>query len=224
MIEKENFGQMLVDLRKKKNMTQKELAEKLCITPAAVSKWEHGQHYPDITLIPKIAEILDVSCDTLLYSKKPLTDLVDVPNPLRNTKDTCQSDNLPSKPAFNNICNFSIVIVAGLILVFTIIGIVVAYTQYKQASSFPFQIVSQRSTEDFLSQKTYEISVLLLEEPSTEEYNQYYTKLRDDYENGVFGDMSFNTMKILFYSVESEAYKFEESEADLVSYLYFEIK
>lgn len=61
-----NIGETLKRLRREKNMTQEQLAEYLNISTQAVSKWETGLSYPDITLIPVLANILDTSADTLL--------------------------------------------------------------------------------------------------------------------------------------------------------------
>jgi tellurite methyltransferase len=52
--------------RKDLGMTQEALAEKLGITFQAVSKWETGQSIPDTMLLPKLAQILNVSIDKLL--------------------------------------------------------------------------------------------------------------------------------------------------------------
>ena len=56
----------LKELRKKKNNTQEDLADFLIISIAAVSKWERGESYPDIELLPRIAAYYDVSVDDLL--------------------------------------------------------------------------------------------------------------------------------------------------------------
>lgn len=52
--------------RKKLGLTQKELAKQLGVTNQSVSKWETAQCYPDVTLLPRLAEIYGISIDVLL--------------------------------------------------------------------------------------------------------------------------------------------------------------
>ena len=59
-------GSTIKALREKKKLTQSELAEKLCVSDKAVSKWETGKGFPDITLLEAIAKIFDVSVPELL--------------------------------------------------------------------------------------------------------------------------------------------------------------
>lgn len=59
-------GTIIKKLREKKNMTQAELAEILGVSDKAVSKWETGKGYPDITLIEPIAEAMGISSIELL--------------------------------------------------------------------------------------------------------------------------------------------------------------
>ncbi|MCL2051561.1 MAG: helix-turn-helix domain-containing protein [Lachnospiraceae bacterium] len=59
-------GALISRLRKAKNMTQKELAEKLAVTDKAVSKWERGLGYPDISILPLLASILGVTVEEIL--------------------------------------------------------------------------------------------------------------------------------------------------------------
>ena len=68
-MKKETFGNMVAALRKEKGMTQLELAEKMGVTDKAVSKWERDFSFPDVSSIPKLAEILDVSVDELMQIK-----------------------------------------------------------------------------------------------------------------------------------------------------------
>ena len=68
MNENENrtFADVIVELRKEKGFTQQDLANKLHITDKAVSKWERGLSYPDITSISTLANILDVDSSYLI--------------------------------------------------------------------------------------------------------------------------------------------------------------
>lgn len=59
-------GMVIKELREKNNMTQAELAEKLCISDKAVSKWETGKGYPDISLLESIAKVFKVSVTELM--------------------------------------------------------------------------------------------------------------------------------------------------------------
>ena len=59
-------GAVIKKLREKKNMTQEELAGKLFVSSKAVSKWETGQGFPDISLIESLAKALDISVIELL--------------------------------------------------------------------------------------------------------------------------------------------------------------
>ena len=64
------LGTRIAALRREKEWKQDELAEKLGVSPQAVSKWENDQTCPDISLLPLLAKILGVSVDELLTGKK----------------------------------------------------------------------------------------------------------------------------------------------------------
>ena len=63
------LGMMIASLRKEKGMTQLELAEKMGVTDKAVSKWERDLSCPDVSTIPKLAELFGVSVDELMQVK-----------------------------------------------------------------------------------------------------------------------------------------------------------
>lgn len=69
-IDREKFGDFIARKRKEKNLTQKDLADKLFISPQAVSKWERGQSYPDITLLIPLSDILEVKLKDLLQGEE----------------------------------------------------------------------------------------------------------------------------------------------------------
>ncbi len=61
-----SIGQTIKELRKKKGITQEQLAELILVTPQAISKWERDVGYPDITQIVPLADAFGVSTDILL--------------------------------------------------------------------------------------------------------------------------------------------------------------
>lgn len=64
-----SLGKVIAELRKENNMTQMDLAEKMCVTDKAVSKWERDISCPDIKTINKLAEIFNVDINILLNTK-----------------------------------------------------------------------------------------------------------------------------------------------------------
>lgn len=68
------LGAKIAQLRKDKGMTQLELAEKMGVTDKAVSKWERDLSCPDISSIPTLAEVLEVSVDELMQIKKEVAE------------------------------------------------------------------------------------------------------------------------------------------------------
>ena len=67
---KKTLGTMIAELRKQNGMTQLELAEKMGVTDKAVSKWERDLSCPDINSLPNLAQILGVSVEELMQTKK----------------------------------------------------------------------------------------------------------------------------------------------------------
>ena len=65
------LGTQIALLRKQNNITQEALAQQLGVTNQAVSKWESDQCCPDVTLLPKIADIFHISIDTLFGRPAP---------------------------------------------------------------------------------------------------------------------------------------------------------
>lgn len=66
------IGKRIAILRREKELKQDELAEMLNVSPQAISKWENNQTCPDISLLPRLAEIFGVTVDELLTGKKEM--------------------------------------------------------------------------------------------------------------------------------------------------------
>lgn len=74
----ETIGNRIAKYRKLKNLTQETLAEQLGVSAQAVSKWENDLSCPDISLLPKLCEILGITTDELLTGKSEEVRLVPV--------------------------------------------------------------------------------------------------------------------------------------------------
>ena len=59
-------GKRIQSLRRQKQWTQKDLADKLCVTDKSVSKWERGLNYPDMAILEPLAKTLDTTVVDLL--------------------------------------------------------------------------------------------------------------------------------------------------------------
>lgn len=68
-----NIGKKIIDKRKEKGITQEDLAVYVGVSKASVSKWETGQSYPDITMLPVLATFFDITVDELLGYSPQLT-------------------------------------------------------------------------------------------------------------------------------------------------------
>ena len=83
------FGEKLKDARKNAGLSQEQLAEKLCVSRAAVAKWETDKGLPDIMNLKAISKLLDVSIDALLDDGQTATLMV--------TKETIDLQSLELK-------------------------------------------------------------------------------------------------------------------------------
>jgi len=68
---KENMGRFIAESRRARGMTQKDLAAALNVTDKAVSKWERGLSYPDVTLLEPLAEALGMGVEELMTCRRP---------------------------------------------------------------------------------------------------------------------------------------------------------
>ena len=66
----ERTGKLIRVVRTELNITQKELAEKIHVSNAAVSKWENGHGFPDISSLESLADVLKISIIELIQEKE----------------------------------------------------------------------------------------------------------------------------------------------------------
>lgn len=95
-MERKTIGGFLAALRKANGMTQKDLAQKLNVSDKTISRWERDDGTPDLSLIPVIAEIFQVTCDELLRGerKSPEQRVDQLPSPELSEKGEKQRQRL----------------------------------------------------------------------------------------------------------------------------------
>lgn len=88
-MEKDKLGTYVASLRKSQGMTQKDLAELLGVTDKAVSKWERGLSFPDISMLEPLSEVLGVSILELLKGESiPVEEPITKEEAIELTKNT----------------------------------------------------------------------------------------------------------------------------------------
>ena len=112
-------GTIISDARKNMNMTQKELADKLYVSDKAVSKWERGLCFPDISVLIPLTEILNISLYDLLRGERMKKS--EVEETIKNTISYSNSELKRNKKKYtiiSSIIILGVVILSVLSLVF----------------------------------------------------------------------------------------------------------
>lgn len=82
-MDQEKIGRFIANLRKEQNLTQQDLADKLQVTDKAISKWENGRGFPDVSFLEELSRIFQVTVIELLkgernYKKKEINNAIKV--------------------------------------------------------------------------------------------------------------------------------------------------
>jgi len=94
-MDNKKFADLVIERRKKLNLTQKELALKLNVTDKAISKWERGKSLPDISLLSKLAEVLEISLLELMNEDNAFVEELKQKN--ENTSNSLSDLNIETK-------------------------------------------------------------------------------------------------------------------------------
>jgi transcriptional regulator with XRE-family HTH domain len=133
------IGSFIAECRKEKQITQQQLADKLKITNKAVSKWETGNGFPDISLLPELAEILNVSVDEILKAQKNEITIPKVDGPdlerITNTEKAMSqnTDAVLSYLVHKSIDKFKLMSILSILL--SIVGIVIQYFIWRETNN-----------------------------------------------------------------------------------------
>ena len=213
-MQKEAFGKLLIILRTKNGLSQKELAERLSVSTSAVSKWENGKNLPDMMMLSSIADILQVSCDELHNPEKTLEKLDNPEFQKRNveegdkentdnTGENEESEPEPQKKNYGRIVRMSfligiLAIVAGMFLI------------YMAGHRKPaFQQIGTRYIDDPLWGRVYEIAYVVDGEMTNDSINVHLDEVRATLNQEV---IDTNIVKTTYYDNKEDATAWKETD------------
>ena len=109
-------GTFIAHLRKEKNMTQEQLAEKMGVSINAVSKWERGLSFPDVSLYKKLCQELGISIEELINGEKDNSE---------EAKDRAIINTIKEKETSKRKLHFVMIISIIIVIILVIISIVI---------------------------------------------------------------------------------------------------
>jgi len=209
-MQKEAFGKLLVILRKKNGLSQKELAERLSVSTSAVSKWENGKNLPDMMMLSRIADILQVSCDELHNPEKTLERLA---NPEPQKGETEETDGEPPKKKNSLIVKTAVlvgilVIVGGLLLGYMI--------KHREPT---YQQIGTRYIDDPDWGNVSEISYVVKGEVTAERLNEHLREVRETVDREELGT---NVVKTVYYRNKEDALAWKDT--DMGGYTFLNVE
>jgi transcriptional regulator with XRE-family HTH domain len=139
MMEKKSIGSFMAALRKAHGMTQQEVADRLNVSNKTISKWERDDSHPEITLIPVIAEIFNVTADEILRGERISHEKAEENSDVTsNVRANIQTDKQLKRLLNKSITGFKNITYIALAL--TLIGVIclltVSYAFYRPVLAF----------------------------------------------------------------------------------------
>ena len=219
-MQREAFGKLLIILRKKNGLSQKELAERLSVSTSAVSKWENGKNLPDMMMLSRIADILQVSCDELHNPEKTLEKLDNPEFQKRNveegdkentdnTGENKESEPEPQKKNYGRIVRMSFLI--GILAIATGMFLIYMAGHRKPA----FQQIGTRYIDDLLWGRVYEIAYVVDGEMTNDSINVHLDEVRATLNQEV---IDTNIVKTTYYDNKEDATAWKETDVLSISF------
>ena len=198
----EKIGKFIAELRKEKNLTQEELANKLGITKNAVSKWERGLSLMDASLFKPVCNILDISIVELLNGEKIAKEDINTKtaDALRNTID--YSNNQIKKNRIKNIVHTVLIIIILCIVIFF---------GYKLILLNKYTLKKPNNVDEILKglNNQKEIKIYKRTIPDAEYLELKYFKIKNDFEDYKRTEYDPNSsIKYYIYEKEEEGKKY----------------
>lgn len=196
----EKIGKFIQEIRKSKNITQRELAEKLGVTDKTVSRWENGHYLPDLSLWKELCEILDISMLELMNGETKLDKNISKEEMEDSIFNTIKITN---KKVKNMKKKTIIILCISLLLIVGTIGISIYQIQKNKKQEFvPIQFTSRYASIE--KEDGWVCSFLILNYQHDYDYYAYhcdnlkYPTLKDFYALGSESDSN----GIFYYRID----------------------
>ena len=122
-------GKFIASLRKEKQLTQQELGDKLFVTDKAVSKWERGLSFPDITILEKLASELGVEVSEILSGERENKKKVNVQEEIDNAIAIIEENRIQKKKEIKRkVKKVCVILVSIFAIIF--LSLIVRYKYY----------------------------------------------------------------------------------------------
>ena len=213
------IGKFITELRKEKNMTQKELAEKLYVTDKAVSKWERGLSLPDISLLEKLSEELEVDVSELLRGKRGKKEKINVEEEIKKAVEEIKSKQKSQKRK-----QLKIIAAIGLGIILILGILIFLYKDYKKYH--PDRIVEGENNYkiDYYRLQTKGLEELENIIKKTDNISPYYNISRVKIKVSKTGKLENFDLDVIFFDnkrtyIGDGYYRFKDS---ILTYNYFD--
>lgn len=208
-MDKENLGKFISKKRKALNLKQKDLANMLHISVAAVSKWETGVNLPDANLWEPISSILGVSSHELLNQAKISTSVADDAASLDEymyfLAKITHENKLEYKKRTRKIMLLSIVLGVVIISILTIC--LIKYRYFNEISP-TFKIISADMTvtysESSEEEHICEVSVLTKNDVSHNDINEHLIFINEQWKIGKIANDNTDLIHVKYFSSENK--------------------
>ena len=190
------------------------VAKRLSVSTSAVSKWENGKNLPDMMMLSRIADILQVSCDELHNPEKTLEKLDNPEFQKRNveegdkentdnTGENEESEPEPQKKNYGRIVRMSfligiLAIAAGMFLIYMV-----------GHRKLVFQQIGTRYIDDPLWGRVYEIAYVVDGEMTNDSINVHLDEVRATLNQEV---IDTNIVKTTYYANKEDATAWKETD------------
>lgn len=182
-------GQFIAKLRKDKNMTQEQLAEKMGVSINAVSKWERGLSFPDISLYRKLCKELGINIEELINGEKD------------NSEDAKEKAIISSVKETEKIKRNKKILTILFVILIIAFNILVFYNQKLKVNLVNDSDYLYDEVIDFIKEKEFEEN----SDSSYKDFNVFYSY------HG-FGIEKKNSYKYVYMWIYEESYYIEPEE------------